>query len=80
MTEQPREGDAPNAASTLDPAEVLRIERLLAGYIGPIAKHLVKSAASRAASAEELVSTVAMELETETERHEFKKRWRSGPA
>src|SRR5277367_1462442 len=47
----------------LDPAEVLRIERLLAGYIGPIAKHLVKTAAARAASAEQLVSTVAMELE-----------------
>jgi hypothetical protein len=67
-------------AAPLDPAEVLRIERLLAGYIGPIAKHLVKSAASHAASAEDLVSTMAMELETETDRHEFKKRWRSGAA
>ena len=64
--------------SGLDPAEVLRIERLLAGYIGPIAKHLVKSAASHAASPEELLNTMAMELETETDRHEFKKRWRSG--
>jgi TIR domain len=67
-------------ASPLDPAEVLRIERLLAGYIGPIAKHLVRSAALHAASPEELVSTMAMELETETDRHEFKKRWRSGAA
>src|ERR1700688_986528 len=32
-----------SAAPPLDPAEVLRIERLLAGYIGPIAKHLVKT-------------------------------------
>jgi hypothetical protein len=63
---------------TLDPAEVLRIERLLAGYIGPIAKHLIKTAASRAASIEELVSSIAAELETETDRHEFTKRWRTG--
>jgi TIR domain len=65
------------AAPALDPAEVQRIERLLAGYIGPIAKHLVKTAAARTASAEELVRTVAQELETETDRHEFTLRWRS---
>jgi hypothetical protein len=70
-------GGAP-AAAPLDPAEVLRIERLLAGYIGPIAKHLVKTAALRAATAEQLVSTVAAELETETDRHEFTRRWRTG--
>jgi hypothetical protein len=64
------------AAAPLDPAEVLRIERLLAGYIGPIAKHLVKTAALRAATPEQLVSTVATELETETDRHEFTQRWR----
>jgi hypothetical protein len=61
----------------LDPAEVQRIERLLAGYIGPIAKHLVKTASLRAATAEQLVSTVAAELETETDRHEFTRRWRT---
>jgi len=65
------------AAAALDPTEVLRIERLLAGYIGPIAKHLVKTAALRAATTEQLVSTVAAELETETDRHEFTRRWRS---
>jgi hypothetical protein len=70
-------GGAPHVLP-LDQAEVLRIERLLAGYIGPIAKHLVKTAAWRAASVEELVSTVATELETETDRHEFTQRWRKG--
>ncbi|MDB6099460.1 MAG: hypothetical protein QOK23_2527 [Gammaproteobacteria bacterium] len=70
---------APPAASPpLDSAEVLRIERLLAGYIGPIAKHLVKTAASHALSVEELVRQVATELETETDRHEFTRRWRTG--
>jgi TIR domain len=62
----------------LDTAEVVRAERLLAGYIGPIARHLVKSAAARASSLEELVAELAKELETETDRHEFTKRWRTG--
>ena len=62
----------------LDPAELVRIERLLAGYIGPIARHLVRSAALRAGSMENLVAQVATELETETERHEFTRRWRTG--
>ena len=65
-------------APSLDPTEMLRVERLLAGYIGPIAKHLVKTAASRAASIPELVRQVSAELETETDRHEFTQRWRTG--
>ena len=67
-----------SAAALLEPAEVVRVERLLAGYIGPIARHLVKTAASRASSLEELVRQVATELETETDRHEFTQRWRTG--
>ena len=66
------------SAASLDPTEVVRIERLLAGYIGPIARHLVKTAAARATSLEELVRQVATELETETDRHEFTQRWRTG--
>ena len=61
-----------------DTAEVVRIERLLAGYIGPIARHLVKAAAAHVSSLEELVAQLAKELETETDRHEFNRRWRSG--
>ena len=62
----------------LDSAELVRIERLLAGYIGPIARHLVKAAASRASSLDELVVQLATELETETDRHEFSRRYRQG--
>jgi hypothetical protein len=62
----------------LDPAEVVRAERLLAGYIGPIARHLVKTAATRASSLDQLVGQLAQELETETDRHEFTQRWRTG--
>ena len=65
-------------AAPLETAEVVRVERLLAGYIGPIARHLVKTAASRVSSLEELVRQVATELETETDRHEFTRRWRTG--
>jgi hypothetical protein len=65
-------------ATHLDPAELARVERLLAGYIGPIARHLVKGAAARAATLEQVVQQVALELETETERHEFTRRWRTG--
>jgi hypothetical protein len=66
------------SAAPLEPTEVVRIERLLAGYIGPIARHLVKTAAARVSSLEELVRQVATELETETDRHEFTQRWRTG--
>jgi hypothetical protein len=60
------------------PAVELRyIERCLAGYIGPLAKHLVKSAASRAAGTEDLIGRLAMELETESDRYEFSRRCRS---
>jgi hypothetical protein len=73
---------APILSSTppLDSAELARIERLLAGYIGPIARHLVKAAAARSSRLEELVAHLATELETETDRHEFTRRWRSGEA
>jgi TIR domain len=65
-------------ATSFDSVELMRVERLLAGYIGPIARHLVKAAAPRSSSFDELVAELAKELETETDRHEFTRRWRSG--
>jgi hypothetical protein len=61
-----------------DPAEMLHIERQLAGYIGPLAKHLVKQAALRAAGVEDLLSRLATELDTESDRREFTRRCRTG--
>jgi hypothetical protein len=61
-----------------DSAQLLHIERQLAGYIGPLAKHLVKAAASRAAGVDDLVGRLATELETESERREFTQRCRIG--
>jgi hypothetical protein len=68
------------AASThaFDSAELLHVERQLAGFIGPLAKHLVKTAAAHAAGVEDLVGRLAMELDTESERREFTQRCRIG--
>jgi hypothetical protein len=61
-----------------DAAELQHIERQLAGYIGPLAKHLVKTAASHAAGVDDLVGCLATELDTESERREFTQRCRIG--
>jgi hypothetical protein len=61
-----------------DAAELQHIERQLAGYIGPLAKHLVKTAASRAAGVDDLVDRLAMELDSESERRTFTQRCRIG--
>ena len=54
--------------------ELQRIERQLAGYIGPLAKHLVKTAAAQAAGVEDLVGRLARDLDSESERREFTRR------
>jgi TIR domain len=61
-----------------DPAQLLHIERQLAGYIGPLARHLVKTAVSRAAGVDDLVGRLATELDSESERREFTQRCRMG--
>ena len=70
---------APSAtvSQLFDAAELQRIERHLAGYIGPLARHLVKSAALHASSIEDLIARLATELDTETDRYEFTRRCRS---
>jgi TIR domain len=69
---------APVSAQLFDPADMRRIERQLAGYLGPVAKHLVKHAALRAAGMDDLLGRLAMELDTELERREFTRRCRTG--
>ena len=64
------------SAHAFDAADLQHVERQLAGYIGPLAKHLVNTAASRAAGVDDLVSRLAMELDTESERREFTQRCR----
>jgi hypothetical protein len=73
----------PDTASTgtrpqlIGAGELQHIERQLAGYIGPMAKFLVKATAPRAAGVEDLVVRLASELDTESERREFTQRCRS---
>jgi serine/threonine-protein kinase len=50
------------------------VSRELAAYIGPIAKVVVKRAADRCASVEELYACVAAEIDSETERSQFLKK------
>jgi hypothetical protein len=81
LTSQPEPPSVPVTAAAagtrlFDAAELQHIERQLAGYIGPVAKHLVKSAAVRAAAVEDLVERLAAELDTESERREFTQRCR----
>ena len=64
------------SAHAFDAVQLQHIERHLAAYIGPLAKHLVKSAASRAAGVDDLLARLAMELDTELERRTFAQRCR----
>jgi TIR domain len=61
---------------SFDAAQLQHIERQLAAYIGPLARHLVKSAASRAAGVDDLLARLAAELDTEVERRTFAQRCR----
>jgi TIR domain len=64
-------------AVSFDPALMLHVERQLAGYIGPLAKHLVRHAASHAAGFDDLVGRLAAELDAEFDRKQFIQRCRS---
>jgi TIR domain len=66
------------AMHSFDAAELQHIERELAGYIGPVAKHLVKTAALHAAAVDDLVGRLAGELDSDSERREFTQRCQAG--
>ena len=67
----PRPGGDPARTSTLRPAELDSVSRELAAFIGPIAKVVVKRAADRCSSVDELYSVVAGEIEAEKDRARF---------
>jgi hypothetical protein len=60
----------------LEPAAIRGIEALLADYIGPLAKHLVKRAAQRAKDLEDLIEHLAPELDAPSDRRTFVRRCR----
>lgn len=57
--------------SAFTAAELRHIELQLAAYIGPLARHLVKQAASRATGRDDLIATLATELDVEADRRDF---------
>jgi hypothetical protein len=65
-----------SGAVSFDPVLIGHLERHLAEYIGPLAKHLVRGAAAQAAGFEDLVGRLAAELDTESDRQQFVHRCR----
>jgi serine/threonine-protein kinase len=67
----PRPGSDPARTSKLQTAELDSVSRELAAYIGPIAKVVVKRAADRCSSVDELYAVVAGEIDKEKDRARF---------
>jgi serine/threonine-protein kinase len=63
--------DPARPSSKLRPADLDSVSRELAAFIGPIAKVVVKRAADRCSSVDELYAVVAGEIGTEKERSRF---------
>jgi hypothetical protein len=70
-------GSERNALLSLDVTEIESLERRLAHYVGPVAKYLVKLAASKATSREELTQMLAAEVEAIPARKQFLEACRS---
>jgi TIR domain len=70
---------APLRVTSFQPAELRPIELYLAQYIGPLARHLVKQAASRATGIDDLINQLSAELDGEIERRDFANRCRQFP-
>ena len=66
-----RESDRGRPSSRLQPVDLDSVSRELAAYIGPIAKVVVKRAADRCTSVDELYAAVAEEIDSEKDRSSF---------
>lgn len=67
----------PAATASIDLQTIDRVSRELAAYIGPISEVVVKRAARRCCSIEELCGMVALEIESDVDRAKFLKVSRS---
>jgi hypothetical protein len=67
----PATGITGTLPTLFDAAQLHRLESELAGYIGPLARHLVRRAAATAAGAEALIGQLGAEIESEAERRRF---------
>jgi len=72
--------EAHGAAAALTAPELAHIESVLAGYIGPLAKHLVKRAAARATGRADLIACLTGELDAESDRAAFAQRCKQLPS
>jgi hypothetical protein len=72
-------GSERNAVLSLDVTEIESLERRLAYYVGPVAKYLVKRAASKATNREELTQMLAAEVEAAPARKQFLEACRTHP-
>jgi hypothetical protein len=71
VARMPRAGVEPAAPVQFDDATLKRIERSLAFYIGPIARHVVREAARNAMSLEALCEAVSLHIDAIAEREQF---------
>ena len=67
----PRPGSDAKRPSNIQPSDLDSVSRELAAFIGPIAKVVVKRAADRCSSVDELYAVVAVEIDTEKDRARF---------
>jgi serine/threonine protein kinase len=67
----PRPGADAKRPSNIQPSDLDSVSRELAAFIGPIAKVVVKRAADRCSSVDELYAVVAGEIDTEKDRARF---------
>lgn len=72
--------EARGAAAALTAPELAHIECVLAGYIGPLAKHLVKRAAAGATGRAELIARLTAELDAESDKSAFAQRCKQLPS
>jgi class 3 adenylate cyclase len=68
---KPKPSAPASSPSSLDPALLESVSKELAGFIGPIAKVVVRRAAQRCGCVDELYSTVAVEIDCEEDRASF---------
>jgi len=73
MARMPRAIVEPPAPAQIDDAALKRIERRLAFYIGPIARHVLREAARKTVSIEALCEAVSLHIDPVDERAQFLK-------
>ena len=77
MHEAGSRSNAATVAAKIEPQTMERIIKELAAYIGPISELVVKRAAKRCSSVEDLYGMAAREIETEADRAKFLRSCRS---